>query len=97
MSNARTCLGRHILVCKISPSDLDGRVSTVQEIKTAIARLPLEERALLVAELCGWTNDAWDRRMQADAAAGKFNSLNEDSSAYEPGRTKPLDDILEQS
>jgi len=35
--------------------------------------------------------------MQADAAAGKFNSLNEDSSAYEPGRTKPLDDILEQS
>lgn len=35
--------------------------------------------------------------MQADAAAGKFISLNEDTSAYEPGRTKPLDDILDQS
>jgi hypothetical protein len=29
-------------------------MSTVQEIKVAIEQLPLEERAELVAELCGW-------------------------------------------
>jgi hypothetical protein len=72
-------------------------VSTVQEIKSAIERLSLEERAHLVAELCGWTDDDWDRQMKADAAAGKFTVLNEDAgNAYESGRTKPLDDILHE-
>jgi hypothetical protein len=32
-------------------------VSTVQEIKSAIEQLPLEERAALIADLCGWTDD----------------------------------------
>ena len=52
-------------------------MSTVQEIKSAIEQLPLEERAALVAELCGWTDDDWDHRMKADAAAGKFAAVNE--------------------
>ena len=70
-------------------------MSTVQEIKSAIEQLPLEERAALVAELCGWTDDEWDRWMKADAKAGKFAGLNEDAAnAYKSGQTKPLDDIL---
>lgn len=52
-------------------------VSAVQEIKSAIEQRPLEERALLVAELCGWTDDEWDRQMKADAKSGKFALLNE--------------------
>lgn len=73
-------------------------MSTVAEIKSAIAQLPLEQRAALVAELCGWTDDDWDRRMKADAKAGKFAALNEDATdAYKADRTKPLDDILDQS
>ena len=52
-------------------------MSTVQEIKSAIEQLPLEERVALVAELCGWSDDEWDRRMKADAKAGKFAELNE--------------------
>lgn len=73
-------------------------MSTVAEIKSAIEQLPLEQRAALVAELCGWTDDTWDRRMKADANAGKFAALNEDATdAYTAGRTKPLDDILDQS
>jgi len=73
-------------------------MSTVQDIKSAIERLPLEERAALVAELCGWTDDDWDRQMKRDAAAGKFAALNEDAtSTYQAGQTKPLDDILGQS
>ena len=72
-------------------------MSTVQEIKSAIEQLPLQERAALVAELCGWTDDDWDRRMKADAQAGKFAAVNEDAAnAYRAGRTKPLDDILGQ-
>lgn len=73
-------------------------MSTVQEIKAAIGQLPLEERAALIAELCGWTDDDWDRRMKADAKAGKFAVLNEDAAnAYRSDQTKPLDDILGKS
>ncbi len=48
----------------------------MQEIKAAITRLPLEEQAALIADLCGWTDDDWDRRMKADAKAGKFVELS---------------------
>lgn len=73
-------------------------MSTVQEIKTAIGQLPLEERAALIADLCGWTDDDWDRCMKADAKAGKFAALNEDAvNSYRSGQTKPLDDILDKS
>lgn len=73
-------------------------MSTVQEIKSAIERLPLEERAALIAELCGWTDDDWDRRMKADAKAGKFGMLNEEASrAYQAGEAKPLDDAMGHS
>jgi hypothetical protein len=72
-------------------------MSAVQQIKSAIERLPLEERAVLIAELCGWTDDDWDRRMKADAKDGKFAVLNEDAgNAYQAGQTKPLDDILDK-
>jgi hypothetical protein len=55
-------------------------MSSVQEIKAAIGQLPLEERAALISELCGWTDDDWDRRMKADAKAGKFASLNKEAA-----------------
>ena len=73
-------------------------MSTVQEIKSAIERLSLEERAELIAELCGWIDDVWDCQMKADAKAEKLAALNEDAgNAYRSGQTKPLDDILEKS
>jgi len=73
-------------------------MSTVQEIKAAIEQLPLEERAVLIAELCGWTDDEWDRRMKADAKLGRFTLLNEDAADhYKSGRTKALDDIVGKS
>jgi len=59
--------------------------------------LSIEERAELIAELCGWTNDDWDRQMKADGAAGKFASLNRDSDVAEAGgETRPLDGILHE-
>ena len=72
-------------------------MSTVEEIKTAISRLSLEERAELTAELCGWTDDAWDRQMKADAAAGKFGPMNGAAdAAHATGQTVPLEDILHE-
>jgi hypothetical protein len=69
----------------------------VTEIKAAIASLPLEERAEIIADLCGWTDDNWDRQMKADAAAGKFAALNQAASADAgTGRTVPLEDILRE-
>ena len=70
-------------------------MSTVQEIKSAIARLSLEERAELISELCGWADDDWDRQMKSDAAAGKFDALNRDADvAHASGQTRPIDDIV---
>lgn len=73
-------------------------MTTVQEIESAIENLSLGERAELVAKLCGWADDDWDRQMKADSQAGKFGALNEDvGNAYRSGQTKPLDDILDKS
>src|SRR5437016_994642 len=81
---ARTSFAGHLSV-----------MSTVQEIKTAISKLSLEDRAEIAAELCGWTDDDWDRQMKADAATGKFASLNlEADAAQAAGQTLPLNDIL---
>jgi hypothetical protein len=56
-------------------------VHTVQEIKTAINQLSLAERAEVIAELCGWSDDDWDRQMKADAAAGKFAKFNREAES----------------
>ena len=66
-------------------------MSTVQEIKTAISKLSLEERAEIMAELCNWKDDDWDRQMKADAASGKFQTLNEEAKS---SSNLPLGKIL---
>jgi hypothetical protein len=72
-------------------------MSTVDEIKVAISKLTLEERAEIAAEPCGWGDDDWDRQMKSDAAAGKFNCLNSQTdAAHEAGRTIPLDEVLRE-
>ena len=72
-------------------------MSTVEEIKTAISRLSLEERAEITAELCGWTDDDWDRQMKSDAATGKFSRLNREADAvHRAGQALPLNDILRE-
>jgi hypothetical protein len=73
-------------------------MSTVQEIKSAIEELTLETRAELIADLCGWSEDDWDRQMKADAAAGKFSALNEDADhARRSGQASPLGEGLDRS
>ena len=50
-------------------------MTTVAEIKAAIEKLSLSERAELEKMLHGWEDDEWDRQMTADAKAGKLNKL----------------------
>ena len=73
-------------------------MNTVEEIRTALGKLSLEERAEIAAELCGWSDDDWDRQMKDDAATGTFAALNRDAdAAHAAGRTLPLNDILRES
>ena len=51
------------------------RMSTVAEIKAAIAKLTLEERAEVAPCLHEREDDAWDKRMQQDLAVGKRDRL----------------------
>ena len=70
-------------------------MSTVAEIREAIEKLSLEERAELMAELHGYEDDDWDRQMKADAAAGKFDAMNRDAEAdCRAGQTRSLEEIL---
>ena len=50
-------------------------MSTVAEIKAAIARLTLEERAEVARCLHEWEDDAWDKEMQQHLAGGKLDRL----------------------
>jgi hypothetical protein len=74
-----------------------GAMSTVQDIKSAISKLSLEERAELISELCGWTDDDWDRQMKSDVAAGKFAPLNRAAeAAHASEQTRSIDAILRE-
>ena len=57
-------------------------MSTVAEIKAAIATLTLEERAEVARSLYGWEDDDWDRQMAEDAKpGGKLYRLMQQSEA----------------
>jgi ribosome recycling factor len=55
--------------CSLAP------MSTVAEIKAAISRLTLEERAEVARCLHEWEDDAWDEQIREDLAAGKLDTL----------------------
>jgi hypothetical protein len=48
---------------------------SVQEIKEAVQRLSLEERAEVAACLHLWNDDEWDEQMKRDLAAGKLDEI----------------------
>ena len=48
---------------------------SVEEIKAAITKLTLEQRAEVARCLHGWEDDEWDEKMKRDLAAGKFDQL----------------------
>ena len=72
-------------------------MSTLEEIREAIAKLSPEEYCELMAELHPFEDDAWDVQMKADLAAGKLDHLNARAdAAYKAGLCIPLEQILEE-
>lgn len=70
-------------------------MSTLQEIESAIERLPSEQRWDLLHRLQGRLWEDWDRQIEADASAGRLDALlSEVKSEISAGITKPLDEVL---
>ena len=70
-------------------------MSTVVEIKEAIARLSAEEYAELMADLMDFPDDDWDRAMKEDAEAGRLEFIDRQvARAAEGDRLIPLDTVL---
>lgn len=70
-------------------------VSTVAEIKEAIARLSPQEYCELMAELFPHPDDDWDKQMKADFLSGKMGWLTKETdAAIREGKTISLEKIL---
>lgn len=82
----------------LGPGSLCGfSMSTVAEIKEAIARLSPREYCELMAELHPAVDDEWDLQMKGDAAAGKFHAMNARADAdIKSGRCQPLERLFEE-
>ncbi len=71
-------------------------MSTVVEIIDAVKNLDEQEKGEFLDKLTEIDfDDAWDRQIEADAKAGRLDHLWEQAlEDIEAGRTKPLDEIL---
>ena len=64
---------------------------SVQEIESAIANLPPEQLAALGEWFDEYRADEWDRQIEADAKAGRLDTLVAEAQAdIAAGRTRPL-------
>jgi len=64
---------------------------SVQEIETAIRQLKPAELEELARWFAEFHADLWDRQIEADAMAGRFDSLIAEARAdFKAGRTRPL-------
>ena len=71
-------------------------MSTVTEIIEAVKSLGVEEKGEFLTRLSEVDfDDAWDRQMTADAENGKLDILWQQAlEDIKAGRTKPLDEVL---
>ena len=71
-------------------------MSTVVEIIDAVRRLDEKQKKEFLAQLAEIDfDDAWDRQIDADARAGRFDFLWEEAKRdIKEGRTRPLDELL---
>ena len=57
------------------------KTMSIDEIEKAVAKLTREERAHLLARLAERDAEEWDRQIEADINAGKFDKLAADALA----------------
>jgi hypothetical protein len=66
-------------------------MSTVQEIKQAVRKLPLRKRLTVVRWITEFDNDEWDKEISDDASSGKLDFLvREGKEALKRGRLQPF-------
>ena len=64
---------------------------SVQDIETAVARLSKEELTQFSQWFEEYVADEWDRQIEADILAGRFDAAGKRAKAdYEAGRCTPL-------
>ena len=64
---------------------------SVQELEAAVTKLPKEELANFSQWFEEFIADEWDRQIEADALAGRFEAAGKRAKAdYEAGRCTPL-------
>lgn len=64
---------------------------SVQELETAVAHLSPEELARFTQWFEEYAADEWDRRIESDIKAGRFDAAGQRARAdYEAGRCKLL-------
>jgi hypothetical protein len=72
-------------------------MSTVAEIENALQTLPVDDARKVADWLQRYLDERWDRQIDDDLAAGRLDKLADQALAdYHAGRTKPLDEILDQ-
>ena len=74
-------------------------MSSVPEIIEAVKDLSEDEKAEFLDRLSEINfEDDWDRQIEADAKAGRLDHIWQSAvSDIEAGRTKPLDEVLNES
>jgi len=72
-------------------------MSTVTEIKEAIANLSPQEYCELIGDLQLFADDEWDTQMKTDASSGKLDFVDWSVKQTKVGGTQvPLDHILDE-
>jgi hypothetical protein len=71
-------------------------MSTVTEIIDAVKRLDERQKGEFLEKLAEIDfDDAWDRQIEADAKAGRLDTLWEQAlQDIKAGRVKPLDEVI---
>ena len=73
-------------------------MSTVAEIENALRGLPLQDARVVADWLQEYLEDQWDRQIARDAELGKLDKLKDQAMThYKAGRTKPLDELIDNS
>ncbi len=73
-------------------------MSTVEEIEAAVRKLPAGEQYRLAKRLQDVLWEAWERQIEKDAASGRLDHvLSEVEADIARGRTRPLDELLDDS
>jgi hypothetical protein len=64
---------------------------SLQDLETAVARLPAEDLNAFAQWFEEYIADSWDRRIEADIRAGRLDEAGREADAdFDAGRCKPL-------